>query len=132
MRETSAGATNTDGYKKPFVAEIKTKCGLKRQTKYENEENEENAAEANNCQVEGNDFPRYDGVVQQIATRHILAEDMANTEVGKTVHIKWGGVTWTAVVIQLPDDTEEHPAKATTKHFADGTDKNPAAKRQKK
>jgi len=51
MRETSAGATNTDGYKKPFVAEIKTKCGPKRQTKYENEENEENEAEANNCQV---------------------------------------------------------------------------------
>ena len=50
MRETFAGARNTDGYKKPFVAEIKTKCGL-RQTKYENEENEENAAEANNCQV---------------------------------------------------------------------------------
>lgn len=80
---------------------------------------------------EGNDSPRYDGVVQQIATRHILAEDMANTEVGKTVCIKWGGATWTAVVIQLPDDTEERPAKATTKHSADGTDKNPAAKRQK-
>ena len=51
MRETSEGARNTDGYKKPFVAEIKTKCGPKRQTKYENEENEENEAEANNCQV---------------------------------------------------------------------------------
>jgi len=51
MRETSAGARNTDGYKKPVVTEIKTKCGPKRQTKYENEENEENAAEANDCQV---------------------------------------------------------------------------------
>ena len=52
-----------------------------------------------------------------------FAEDMANTGVGKTVRIKWGGATWTAVVIQLPDDTEERPAKATTKHSADGVQK---------
>jgi len=80
---------------------------------------------------EGNDSARYDGVVQQIATRHVFTEDMANTEVGKTVRIKWGGATWMAVVIQLPDDMKEHPAKAATMLSADGTDKNPAAKRQK-
>ena len=127
IRETFAGARNTDGYKKPFVAEIKTRD--RRSTRMKRMKRMK--PKLITVRWEGNDSARYDRVVQQIATRHVFAEDMANTEVGETVRIKWGGATWTAVVIQLPDDTEERPAKATTKHSADDTDKNSAAKRQK-